>query len=303
MERNANYMIVGLFTIVCFIGLGAFIFWLGKYGVDQGKYYNYRTYVSESVSGLKHSSPVKLKGIDIGFVESVTIDADDPEKIEIRFKVEKQIPIKTDSIAVLNSQGIAGVGFLEIVGGTKNAPGLKPSATHEYIYIRSKPSLYARFTDKIDDVLETLQKTTTKVDRMASDKNIDNVGITLENMASVTTELKENRKEFSAMIRGARAVEDHSIRTMDHITGKMDESSDHIRKISEKTDGVLDETKVAMQESSALIKEMREANISGKIGSVLDNGNDVLHETKSLVTEGKALVQQLQESPSDLLFK
>jgi phospholipid/cholesterol/gamma-HCH transport system substrate-binding protein len=299
MERNANFIVVGLFSILSLLLLAGFIFWLGKYGVDEEKYDNYKTYVSESVAGLKTSSPVKLKGLDVGFIETVKIDGDNPERVEIRFKVEKTTPIKTDSIVVLNSQGIAGVGFLEIKGGTKNTPFLKSVDKNECPNIKSEPSMFSKLTEKVDQALNNLTATVAKVNRLASNKNINNVSTSLENFAQISTELKDNRKEFTSMIHGAKGVEDNANKTLDYIS-----------KVAQKTDTVLDETKNAVQESSALVKEIKQAKMIEKIGIVLDNSNDTINETKilvnetkSLVNEGKMLVQQLRESPSDLLFK
>lgn len=292
MERNANFIVVGLFSILSLLLLAGFIFWLGKYGVDEEKYDNYKTYVSESVAGLKTSSPVKLKGLDVGFIETVKIDGDNPERVEIRFKVEKTTPIKTDSIVVLNSQGIAGVGFLEIKGGTKNTPFLKSVDKNECPNIKSEPSMFSKLTEKVDQALNNLTDTVAKVNRLASNKNINNVSTSLDNFAKISTELKDNRKEFTSMIHGAKGVEDNANKTLDYIS-----------KVAQKTDTVLDETKNAVQESSALVKEIKQAKMIEKIGIVLDNSNDTINETKSLVNEGKMLVQQLRESPSDLLFK
>lgn len=292
MERNANFILVGFITIVSLLSLAGFIFWMGKYGVDEDKYNNYKTYVTESVAGLKSSSPVKLKGLDIGFVETVKIDTDNPERVEIRFKVEKTIPIKTDSIVVLNSQGIAGVGFLEIKGGTKNAPSLKRVASSEYVEIKSEPSMFSKFTDKADLIMDNLTTTIAKVDRLASDKNINNISTSLDNFAQISTELSDNRQEFTSMIKGVKSVEEHANQTLDQFT-----------KVAQKSDTVLDETKNALHESSALVQEIKKANMIEKISTVLENSNDTINETKTLVNEGKMLVQQLRESPSDLLFK
>ena len=285
MERNAQYTIVGLFTLVALLSMARFAFWMGKYGMDADKYTHYATYVHESVAGLKTSSPVKLKGIDVGFVETITLDGDNPEQIQIRFAVDKTVPIKTDSIVALNSQGIAGVGFLEIKGGTKNAPFLPKNGSDDYTKIPSEPSLFTQFTDKADRVLNNLSTTIAKVDRFASDKNIHNVTQSLDNIAQISTEFKENRKAFTAMVKGVSAVENHTNETLDHFT-----------KVAQKSDAVLDEVNTTAHESSLLLHEIKKEKLIEKIATVLNNSNDT-------VSEGKKLVQQLRDSPSDLLFK
>ncbi len=44
----------------------------------------------ESVSGLNVGSPVKYKGIKIGSVESLAIDSEDPNTIDVTVKILKK---------------------------------------------------------------------------------------------------------------------------------------------------------------------------------------------------------------------
>jgi phospholipid/cholesterol/gamma-HCH transport system substrate-binding protein len=292
MERNANFIVVGVFAIISALFLAGFAFWLGKYGADEDKFDNYKTYVSESVSGLKRSSPVKLKGLDVGFIEDVKIDGNNPERVEIKFKVDKGTPLKTDSIVVLNSQGIAGIGYLEIKGGTNSTPFLKNVDKSERPEVKSEPSMITVLTDKADTILTNMSDTMAKVNQLASDKNIKNVSVSLDNLAQITTGLKEDRKEISGVLMGAKVVEANANSAISDLSN-----------VTRKTDVVLDETKNLVKESSSLVQEIKKADVVEKLSATIDNANDTIDETKNLMREGKNLIQQLQESPSDLLFK
>lgn len=292
MERSANFILVGLFAIIGVLSLAGFAFWMGKYGMDEDKFDGYKTYISESVSGLKTSSPVKLKGLDVGFVEEIKIDKNNPERVEVTFQVNKETPIKTDSIIVLNSQGIAGVGFLEIKGGTKDTKNLKSVDSSERPILKSELSMISKLTDKAETILTDLTKTISKVDKLASDKNINNVSTSLDNFAQISTELKKSKKEFSTLITGAKEVETNANQTLKEYSN-----------VAKKTNLVLDETRTLAKESSSLVQEIKKANAIEKISSTLENSNEAINETKSLIREGKMLIQGLKESPSDLLFK
>ena len=179
MERKANFIFVGVIALFGLISLAIFAFWLGKYGSNEDKFQSYRTYVYESVAGLKGSSPVRLKGIDVGFVEEVRIDGENPERIQIDFKVEKNTPIKTDSVIVLNSQGIAGIGYLEIKGGTNGSPFLSEIDKSERPVLISKPSMISVVTDKAELILSHIDKTVLKIDQLVSERNIQNTTMSL----------------------------------------------------------------------------------------------------------------------------
>jgi len=292
MERNANYIFVGFIAIMGAIALAGFAFWLGKYGSNDEKFQSYRTYVSESVAGLKASSPVRLKGIDVGFVEEVRIDGANPERIQIDFKVEKTTPIKTDSIIVLNSQGIAGIGYLEIKEGTNGSKFLREVDTSERPIMISKPSMISVLSDKAQMILTHVDDAVLKLDQLASERNIQNASTSLENLSLVSTELKNNRQDITALVKGAIEVEANTNQTITEFSA-----------LTQKTNGVLDETKTLAQESTALIREIKQSDPVGKLSLTLENSNRAIEESRELISEGKVLIRSLQESPSDLLFK
>lgn len=292
MERNANFMFVGIIAICSAIALAGFIFWLGKYGSNEEKFQGYRTYVSESVAGLKPSSPVRLKGIDVGFVEEVKIDGENPERILIDFKVEKTIPIKSDSVIVLNAQGIAGIGYLEIKEGTNNAPFLCDIDKSTRPILISKPSMVSVLSNKAEMILTHIDDTVLKFDRLVSENNIQNTSTSLENLSLISTELKNNRHDITALVKGAIEVEANTSQTMSDFSA-----------LAQKSEGVLVETSALVQESTALVREIKQSDPVGKLSATLEHSNQAIEEGKTLMREAQILIRSLQESPSDLLFK
>ncbi len=292
MERNANFIFVGVIALFGLISLGVFAFWLGKYGSNEDQFQNYRTYVFEAVAGLKASSPVRLKGIDVGFVEEVRIDGTNPERILIDFKVEKNTPIKTDSVIVLNAQGIAGISYLEIRGGTNTTPFLSEVDKSERPVLASQPSRISVVTDKAELILTHIDQTVLKIDRLLSERNLQNTATSLENLTLISNELKNNRKEITSLVKGAIALEENTSLILKDFSA-----------VAQKGETVLEETKTLVQESTALIQEIKKADPIGKLNTTLENANETVEESKSLIYEGKILIKSLQESPSDLLFK
>ncbi len=292
MERKANFIFVGVIALFGLISLAIFAFWLGKYGSNEDKFQSYRTYVYESVAGLKGSSPVRLKGIDVGFVEEVRIDGENPERIQIDFKVEKNTPIKTDSVIVLNSQGIAGIGYLEIKGGTNGSPFLSAVDKSERPVLLSTPSMISVVTDKAELILSHIDQTVLKIDQLVSERNIRNTTTSLENLSLISSELKNNRHDITALVKGAIVLEENTNQTLKDFSS-----------VAQKSDIVLEETKAMAQESTALIREIKKADSVGKLNATIENSNQAIEEGKELIREGKVLIKSLQESPSDLLFK
>ena len=122
METDRHYFIVGLF-IIGLSGVAAlFSLWLT--GAGHRDDVLYRIHFAESVSGLALGDPVKFRGVDVGTVKALSIDAVDPRRVQVDVKLRKETPVKTDTRASLNLKGITGVVFVELNGGSPNAKSL-----------------------------------------------------------------------------------------------------------------------------------------------------------------------------------
>lgn len=106
MKTDKHYFQVGIFVIgILLVGIG-FTLWLTS--TTSGDYDRYFIRFSESVSGLNKESTVKFRGVDIGNVEKISIDPNDPKLIQVDICVLQSTPIKTDTTATLKLYGITG---------------------------------------------------------------------------------------------------------------------------------------------------------------------------------------------------
>ena len=152
MEPKVNYIVVGAFVLLLgFTVLGA-IFWLGKTDY-RGIYDRYDVYTRESVAGLSVDSTVKYRGVDVGRVKEVVLNPENPEEVRITLNIVGGTPVKTDTQAVLVTQGLTGLVTLNLTGGTREAPPLSPAAGQVYPVIKSVPSLLGRLDGTLAKLL------------------------------------------------------------------------------------------------------------------------------------------------------
>lgn len=112
----------GLFIIILSLGAAVFAVWLSRSGHRDDVLY--RIHFAESVSGMALGDPVKFRGVDVGTVKAMMIDAADPRLVEVDVKLRKETPVKTDTRASLKLKGITGVVFIELSGGSPEAQSL-----------------------------------------------------------------------------------------------------------------------------------------------------------------------------------
>ena len=191
-------MLVGVFVVLLGGGLVAGLLWLASGGAWQKKYDIYRAIESESVAGLNLNAPVKYNGVDVGKVSSIRLADDNPDQVILLLAIERGTPVKTDSTAMLKTQGLTGIAYVEINGGTRSAPLLKADNSDSYPEIRTTPSLAARLENVLTTVLGKLDKTTSNIDALLSDANRAAIAQTLVNLAAITDTVAQGRADLTA---------------------------------------------------------------------------------------------------------
>ena len=179
MESDKKYFLEGLFVIVLSIALALFFVWLGRTGNKDDVLY--RIHFEESVSGLNLGDPVKYLGVDIGLVDALAIDPEDPGQVQVDVKLHKDAPIKTDTRATLQFKGITGAYFIELKGSTEKAKTLlSVTEPGEIPEIESKKSTFNTLMEELPKVVAKFSAIEDQTKKVVSD------------IGQVTAKVKEN---------------------------------------------------------------------------------------------------------------
>ena len=146
MEPKVNYILVGAFVLILSAVVVVGVLWLGKTDY-RGVYDRYEAHMRESVAGLSVDSTVKYRGVDVGRVKDIALSPDNPEEVKLTLDIVRGTPIKTDTIAVLETQGLTGLATINLTGGSRDAPPLEALEGQEYPVIKAGPSLFFRLDE------------------------------------------------------------------------------------------------------------------------------------------------------------
>lgn len=202
METKAFYFRVGIFVFSGFLGVVMFLFWLGGESLEDTRV-PYDVYFKGSVNGLTLGGPVKFKGLTVGSTEEISIPKDNSDSIKVRVMIEPDVPIKEDSFAQLEMQGITGGSYIEISGGTKDAPLLKTSP-YDVAMIKTNPSSIESFFDNLPQIMAHFSELTTRLNKVFSDENVEqlsqvflHLNAVSQNAEQILSESKQPLQSFT----------------------------------------------------------------------------------------------------------
>jgi phospholipid/cholesterol/gamma-HCH transport system substrate-binding protein len=195
MERHANYALVGLATLLLFIGLVVFVVWLAR--VEYGREYDlYDIVFKGPIQGLSQGGDVDFNGIKVGEVIKIRLDSTDPSRVVARARVTSDVPIRKDSYATLEPQGVTGVNYVQITAGSPSRPLLKNTvAPGEVPVVMTREGVITSLLQGGNTILTSTAQALERVNRLLSDQNLHDISGSIHDVSVLTAELR-NRKQL-----------------------------------------------------------------------------------------------------------
>ena len=190
MESRVNYAAVGAFVIVLMLVLIAGIVWLSA-GLGRHEYQYYVAYVTESVSGLNRNAPVKYRGVDVGVVREIGLRPGNPEQVRLLMAIESGTPVKEDTVAILSVQGLTGIAFIDLTGGSPQSPLLAARQGEPYPVIPTGPSLLARLDSAASQMFTNIERVSDSLTAFATDENQRAFHEALASIRAFTAQLEQ----------------------------------------------------------------------------------------------------------------
>jgi phospholipid/cholesterol/gamma-HCH transport system substrate-binding protein len=292
-----NYPIVGLFVLVLGATLIVIALWLASGGAMHKKYDLYLAIEDESVAGLNLNAPVKYSGVDVGKVQEIRLDPSNPQRVNLIFAIERGTPIKVDTEAVLKTQGLTGIAYVELSGGAADAPMLRTTPGGGYPVIRTIPSLSARLENVLTAVLAKLDSTSTNINAILSDENRLAFKTALADIATVAHTIAVRKDTIDAGITNAgRTLENGSRATaqIGPVIDRIGRSADAIEKMGNEV----------ARTSAGAGKTVNSvgADVKRFTAETLPELERLLGELSVLTTSLRRLSEQTERDPRGLLF-
>jgi phospholipid/cholesterol/gamma-HCH transport system substrate-binding protein len=200
METRAHHVLIGAFTIGVFLLALGFVLWMSKSSTDSA-WRDYDIVFTEAVTGLSVGGLVQYNGIKVGEVKALSLAPEDPRKVIARVRLDAAAPVREDTRAKLGLQGVTGLAFIQLSGGSPQSKPLLPTNEHPVPVIPSEESALSKLLASGSDIMVTANDIMLRVDRMLSNENLERVSSTLQNLDELTGALAGQRGDISLAVK------------------------------------------------------------------------------------------------------
>ena len=124
MENKAHAMAAGAFVLAVSALLALLAVWLTR---DNTQRDLYEMSTNEVISGLQPQAAVNFRGVPVGKVEFIGFDSKIKGNVLVRVSIDRAAPVTQSVFATLASQGVTGLGFIQLDDTGKSAQRLSPN--------------------------------------------------------------------------------------------------------------------------------------------------------------------------------
>ena len=297
MEIRASYLVVGAAVLALLAGLAAFSVWLVRADVDQNMA-RYEIAFSGSVSGLPPGGQVLYRGIPVGRVAEIRIDPDNVENVLVAVDIERDTPIKEDTIATLEFQGLTGIAYVQLRGGTQASARLEPD-TEPAPRIASRRSAVERVFESTPELLARAVALVDRLSLLLTDENLEAVAGTLRNVETLSATLAARSDSVDTALTGAaemtRSISETSAEVR-HLASDLRQLAGRVDSQVEGVSGDLVATLTELQGAAGALAGAagRLEQVFGQLEQPIDDfAATGLYEFTQLVGETRLLVAAL----------
>ncbi len=288
MNAKTRYIFVGLFVLALSLTFIGGVLWLGSGGTG-GTYDEYVVRMQESVAGLSRDSAVKYYGVNVGRVSKLELDSTRGGRVRLLLQVNKNTPIKEDTVATLAIQGLTGLAYINLTDGRRNSPLLKAGPGQAYPEIRSQPSVWGRLSDSLGELLISLTDTSKKLNRLL---NADNQQHFADTLADLHT--------LSATFAGRAASMTASLDDLAGAAHNARKASERLPELVQRLERMADEISAAGVSVRQTV-ESRDKDLQRFSDATLPKATAVVDELYQAAASLRRLSQDLERNPGILL--
>ncbi len=296
MGKRLNNAFVGVFVIVLGLVWVAITLWLAL-GDYSTQYTTYRVYLDESVSGLYRDAPVKYRGVDVGKVTGIELNPEIPDQVQLTLDVVSNTPIREDTLAELAVQGLTGIAFVDLKGGSLESPVLVAMDDQEYPVIRSAPSFFERLDMSSTELMGSINVLVNNLAKLLDAEGRQSLRQIIANIDTVTTTLAARKNELGqAVVDGARLMKNSAAASdrLEPLLAQLHETAQSFETMADKVAAASGSLNTYVDRSGSSVQQFSRQTLP-EVGVLVS-------ELRTLADTLKGVSEKFEDDPRALLY-
>jgi phospholipid/cholesterol/gamma-HCH transport system substrate-binding protein len=303
MEREANYVAVGVFVLLLLIMGVLFVYWYAD-SREHRDFVRYEIYFDGTVSGLTTGGPVRYLGVDVGRVQRIHIDPRADNRVQVVADIDSTTPVSDRTLAQLSLQGVTGLLYIDLQqqrsDDFRRVLAAVPSERYPVIrsvhsdldqFLSSLPSLAARTNDLFD-----------RSARLLSDNNIRTMTRLIGNIDLAAADLPHSVHNLDELLGELRQTTASAQRLIDDLHGTTRTASIDFLAAVQRLRTTSDNLVSTSSSLNAFAAENR-AQLTDFVAEGLPQFEALLRDSRSAVQQIDDLSRTLNDNPSRLLYQ
>jgi phospholipid/cholesterol/gamma-HCH transport system substrate-binding protein len=237
-----------------------------------------------SVHGLIIGSPVKYRGVEAGRVTSIEVSRTDLDCVDVHIKIKPGLIVKTDMTATLVYIGLTGQKYIELSGGTLEAPNLKAHGE-----IPSGRGL----GDKADDIINNIETTAKRITELLAPENIERFSAFLENA-------EKSSSAVSGVLESRRATIENTLASLEKASAEFARATEKFVPVTEDLSRLVRTVETNSERTLTNISDRFSAEELGQVlkdvRTFLDTASVSLKKVESVLLEQQSELTRTFES-------
>lgn len=304
MENKAHAIVAGAFVLVVTALLVLLSVWLMR-DTTQRDMYEMSTH--DVLTGLQTQAAVNFRGVPVGKVEKIGFDSKIKGNVLVRVSIDRSAPLTKSVFATVASQGVTGLGFIQLDDSGTSAERLVPNDA-DPPRIPLQAGGFDKLLKQSEVIFKQLEQASNGLNKLLSNDNQQRVVTGLDNIASaaarvdqlsatvrtiMNAQLGPDRANIPAFIKNADAAVASFTRTSEQAQATLAEVGTTATRLNQKG-GPLDKLSEGAEALAAGVQTFSAATLP-KLGEVAD-------ETARTMRQLRRTVTAVDDNPQALIF-
>jgi len=289
MENKAHALAAGAFVLAVTALLVMLAIWLSIDGSERDRY---EMSTGETISGLQPEAAVRFRGVPVGKVEFIGFDAKVKGNVLVRVLIDHGAPLTRSTFATVASQGITGLGFIQLDDPGTSAERLAPN-DNDPPRIPLKAGGFDKLLKQSEVILNQVEQVSSRLNKLLSDENQQAVSAAITQLGEAAGSFRRVAKGLEPTLAGLPALSRDAHATLKSVQAASDEVGLSARRLNEKG-GPLDR----LAEGGTALAAGAQTFSAGTLPKLGETADEATRAMRQL----RRTVNSVNDNPQSLIF-